>query len=469
MNQMNVDTSLRLNRSKGAIPRRKEGRPAWAWAAAYGAVLLLLVPRCFLWQVQTPAPSSPRPRDPADATRADVPSLASPPPHETPTPPRPNVSRPAASSADKSFAALGLPWPHWTPCDPSIAFERRCRPEPTTCHKNVTVTSTHGIGNALITTYRQPAADVFAKGCAPRLVDDFKSFKLLFRLLDYFREPNGTLGTQDESCVLHAITQPGERLARVLEDFASDRGWDAAVPLVGVHVRTGWADELSRRSAAWDALGDCAEYRGSYGIDGVEAAGEAVLGLVDLVNRTKHAADSAFGAGKWRAFVASDAPAAKVYASTVLSNDGGGTAMYFEGKVGHNNDQNSRHRRGIHDEISMTSMADLMMLSTASIVVMLSSEFPEAAVRRSVCTVRKLKYKVRPYPRHRLWDIGTVLMKALGRRKPNEPSPWTPHLEEDEMKLLETMLPQGKNHPCLSDPHSKRSCLCLFKLGHAAI
>eukprot|EP00978_Attheya_sp_CCMP212_P034790 scaffold147831_cov48-Attheya_sp.AAC.1 len=104
----------------------------------------------------------------------------------------------AASFTAKSVEELRKAWPEWAPCDPAIAFERRCHPKPTTCHESRHVSSTHGIGNALIVTYHNAAKEVFAKKkepqCAPRLVDDLKIKGLTFRLLDYVYEPNVTLG-----------------------------------------------------------------------------------------------------------------------------------------------------------------------------------------------------------------------------------------------------------------------------------
>eukprot|EP00978_Attheya_sp_CCMP212_P033878 scaffold139025_cov49-Attheya_sp.AAC.1 len=147
--------------------------------------------------------------------------------------------------------------------------------------------------------------------------------------------------------------------------------------------------------------------------------------------------------------------------------------MYFTGQVWHNNNYNSGGRpQSANDEAAELSLADMIVLSMASMVVSMPSKFPASAILRSVCPRRTIT--LHGHPRHGLTKMGIVLGRALKKKKPNnengeeqEEAIWIPNLGEEDKKELEEWLPGGKSHPCMKDPHPDRACMCFIKLGHS--
>mmetsp|Transcript_12223 Transcript_12223/g.26719 ORF Transcript_12223/g.26719 Transcript_12223/m.26719 type:complete len:481 (-) Transcript_12223:137-1579(-) len=399
-------------------------------------------------------------------------------------------------------------------CDPDVAYMKGCRPKKADCtEKIVDHFSHHGIGNALITTYSRRAAGIFDRGCKPKLVDEnVKNVNkygksedgTLFQLLSHVKVPEHVVNGSDMKCSIYTLTQPRKE-ARIIIDKLKDEWRDAsdeilvkaggmpqerkrgekapvpARPLVGVHIRTGWADETNRRFKGWDALGTCADYLDVYfsGTAGNRRLGPAGRGVRDgknnlslelLIADTVAASDEAFGENNYVVYVASDAPAVKRYIKDFYASEGSKVhVILHEGIMGHNAGKLSDKLQRTKEEnleVGRNSIVDLIMLSEATLLVHLSSKFPDAASHRNQCGQRTVK--LRGHPRHGLDDVGSILERAFDRDSGLEPigKDWVPNLDEKALNKLAELLPKGRLHECFEDVTPSRSCMCFFKLSH---
>jgi hypothetical protein len=370
------------------------------------------------------------------------------------------------------FYKIDTPWTDWSPCEPQQAFVSNCHPRPATCtQKKDDVSNNHGIGNALIVTYVKAAGEIMREtGCAPEL-HDAKPPKnsaanrngYIFQLLDYVQVPNVVVnGT---NCILFSITQPKEMVASKVQDIASQlrEGHETQLPLVALHFRTGWSDEMQRNFYGWDALGPCADYREQFSFMAPHNAMSEV-DLQGVLMDVAVAADKAFGPRKWRLYVASDAPAVPHFARHMLESRTAGPVVSVQGPVGHNYFGGSSTTKDEKIEIAANAFVDMHVMSEADMLVSLSSKFPKASSMRSMCPQRYTELK--GHPRHNLAMAGGFLSKALQSRLSNSHDPWSPQLTEDEKNSFFDILPEGKHNGCTQDADSVRACFCLLKLGH---
>mmetsp|Transcript_12014 Transcript_12014/g.23941 ORF Transcript_12014/g.23941 Transcript_12014/m.23941 type:complete len:460 (-) Transcript_12014:111-1490(-) len=391
-------------------------------------------------------------------------------------------------------------------CDPDLTFLKGCKPRASSCTEEVVDHfSHHGIGNALVISYTKRAEPVFDKGCLPKLTDEntknvarYGSVEdaSFFQLLRHVKVLEFIVSGSDKKCSIYALTQPRKEPREVVDGLrgrwrdASDaivaqqgaaprppradgRPPVPARPLLGIHVRTGWADEVNRREAQWDALGDCTEYRDQYFGDGgrLGPAGTGVrdgrdnFSLRPFVADALAASDAAFGEDNYVVFVASDAPAVKYYVKDYVASTGSNVETIFhEMKLGHNAGQQSNHIKSMdHNlEVQRSTIVDLIMLSEATLLANISSKFPDAAHTRNQCGQRRVD--VWGHLRHRLSDAGGLLEKALAHRGGEED--WVPDIDAQGMDKLATVLPHGKQHQCFDDAAPSRSCMCFLKLAH---
>ena len=112
---------------------------------------------------------------------------------------------------------------------------------------------------------------------------------------------------------------------------------------MSVHLRTGWADTLALHPE-WGEL-ECGalaaqpEYEPFDATMGGLPRGRVWRGprqLSTLLLRTADAADGAFGARRWRLYVASDAPIVKERVAAFLK-DRARETLSIDGRVGHTN------------------------------------------------------------------------------------------------------------------------------------
>ena len=177
-----------------------------------------------------------------------------------------------------------------------------------------------------------------------------------------------------------------------------------------VHVRTGWVDatHAAREGRSWDAL-RCAAAGGDGPRDWTalgEGAGRLVVAadgatLAAVAARVAADADRAYGARGWDLYVASDAPGAKAWVRAAI----GGRArrvLALDGAVGHNH-----LAGGDGSGADVNSLADLVLLGDADVLVHFSSKFPNSAYNRNFCP--GLRLEVAGYPRHDLAAVSEKL------------------------------------------------------------
>jgi hypothetical protein len=281
---------------------------------------------------------------------------------------------------------------------------------------------------------------------------------------------DGNLNKTNDKCILFSITQPKEMVASKVQHIASqlrEGHNEIRFPLVALHFRTGWSDEMQRNFKGWDALGSCADYREQFGVMAPQKA-MAEVDLQGVLMDVAVAADKAFGPKKWRLYVASDAPAVRTFARHMLESRTAGPVVWVEGPIGHNMG-GSFVANNVNLEIAANAFVDILIMSEADMLVTLPSKFPKAANTRSMCPQRYLE--LAGHPRHTLATAGSILGKAAlqlqsRRLSDRDDDPWSPQLTKDEKNTFFDILPGGKYNGCTQDADPVRACFCLLKLGH---
>lgn len=308
-----------------------------------------------------------------------------------------------------SLSASSPAYPAFAACNASALYEAECKPKAATCEETHPVKTKHGIGNSLQTSYKKAVLAAFGNGCAPEFEETMGGFKLQEWVEVPARVPTEL---HKHTCTTWAITQPRANL-RALVDTA--RG-DGKVPILAIHVRTGWVDAIARQADVWDNLkcdGEPAELRRR--LSSVDAgmmvnsraggAGEETP-LNELAARVIRDADRAWGVGGWDAYVASDAPGVRRWLGEKLRAEGVRAVRHLNGTIGHNYWATGAPRgRGFGGEDAQ-ALADLILLSEADVIVHYRSDFPQSAADRSFCP--GLRLVVGGHPRHALQAISRV-------------------------------------------------------------
>ena len=303
-------------------------------------------------------------------------------------------------------------------------------------------------------------------------------------LLDYVQEPQITIQHwEDRKCIIYSITQPKEAVAtkisaikaqyinhhhqrKIEENQISQEGQQQKLlPLVAIQIRTGWGDEKHRNMRAWDALGDCSEYREQFKNLHNEAISE--INLQKMILDTALAADRAFGKKQWRAYIASDAPGIRLYAKHLLeSRLAEGNIQWVSGTIGHNTSPGASATTEEKIDVSVNALVDIIMMSEANMLVSINSKFPKAANMRSMCTQRFVE--LRGHPRHGLATAGSILTKSFASRRNTgtDDNRWVPVLLKDEKDRFFATLPAGDRNICTQAPDPIRACFCFKKLSH---
>jgi len=310
----------------------------------------------------------------------------------------------------KPFVFKKIKYPPREPCNASALWEARCAPVDAKCEEERTVNTKHGIGNALMTTYRAAAKEVLEKGCTPVLKEGTGAF----HLQDFVHKPARVpANIQSGSCITWALTQPRANLQAVVD---SARG-DGAVPTVAIHVRTGYVDVIARprEKVVWDRL-ECPADDGRGPLDGHDELRRRRLAAVDagalvatpaaalseVTVRVARDADRAYGARGWDLYVASDAPGVRRWVTEKLQGRAR-NIRHLNGTIGHNYFQGQGGAASQGGDAHVQALADLILLSEAHVVAYYDSKFPVIAAERTFCP--GLRLPVKGYPRHALATI----------------------------------------------------------------
>ena len=391
-------------------------------------------------------------------------------------------------------------------CDNEKKYIENCNPTPTNCTKQITkVFSTHGIGNALMISYYKDASPVFESECIPILNDANEGRENgAFKLLDYVQVPNeyvctktdvGTAEQQCKSstihkkCVIYSISQPLPAVQKTIDTILLPE--QQHLPLVAIHVRTGWADEMAVRKHVWDRFvntssvcshedvinyvhgddgsGSSNNQTDDHDDDVADSLGKAIydtgasgidFSLDGFLDSVRDKANANYGIKQWRLFVASDAPAVKRYASNYLrGNYIGNEALMTKGFIVHNHNGASRrsHEENVRTNINL--FADLIIMSESSLFGYTSSKYPGVAALRSQCNQETIQ--PRGHPRHDLAIVARIAGKFL-------PFINKVDYDDDGASLLYDELRRSlpKDASCLDSKRPVLACLCWIKRAH---
>jgi len=281
------------------------------------------------------------------------------------------------------------------------------------------------------------ARPAFAQNCTVRFNES--ETRRFFRFNDYFIPPELIPRSRGLSCVLRALTRRlSTEVAQQVDEVqalarvpvrVSCNGSQHSRRLVGLHVRTGWADKRlvaapykceptpePRASAMRDELFALLLGRAfGDGVSGTPANGSATLRIV--VEQIASRAASAYPSEPWTLLVTSDSPA--VRASIVRrAREMGYTSVQAFGTVGHNNLGEETRRgdlaRREAREAAVSAVVDLTLLARSDLLITLhlGSSFAATAARMGKC----------PPKAHHHWALNTrafynrPLVQSLFRR-----------------------------------------------------
>ena len=229
--------------------------------------------------------------------------------------------------------------------------------------------------------------------CAPA-IHSTSIRNTFFDFLKYNRIPNVT--TTNHLCTVYAITQPKKIVQHKINELLAldyDDVNDLELPLVAIHIRTGWADEIARKAdQTWNSfefidLCNNKNHNKSWDLDPYDKAvtTETRLLVDDLLLPLRQRANTKYGKMKWRLYVASDAPGMKTVIANYFHDDYYKSALMTTGSIGHNHD-GVTSRSAIEKEMVGTNVfVDLIMMSEASLFTFIGSKFPQVASKRLMC------------------------------------------------------------------------------------
>ena len=380
----------------------------------------------------------------------------------------------AARSSHTSWETMRQPWADWAPCDADDAFERLCAPIAPQCERDGDIGRGHGqgFGNALY-SLSVMAAGAFADNCTVRYKDDGE--KNNFRLGAHMLNPTPSVPTQHTAkrklqpgpCTLHAITRirPGSDAAARVARLRDGRG---DLPIVSVHLRTGWADTLALHPE-WGEL-ECGALAAKPEYEPFDATmwvvshedefGAGRVNLSTLLLRTADAADGAFGARRWRLYVASDAPIVKERVAAFLK-DRARETLSIDGRVGHTNAAEHEGDDALTHDLGASAVGDFVMLRDSAMLVGYLSNFPKRAGQAAVCPQRWIELR----SRERKDDVRehVIEMDQLLTGKVGGTQGLPPGMQATPPRPLALHVPP--RHPCLDADEPTRACACLYKLA----
>jgi hypothetical protein len=393
---------------------------------------------------------------------------------------------------DFTFESFRKPWPNWTPCNQMNAYHAYCSPRKPQCNSSVHVTEgvTHGLGNNFM-SLRSLAGDVYAKGCTMQFKINQEHVAGQYRTTDFIHSldeiPNAPqmLAFGENGCVLFALLQSGPELSAVVATALSTGG-SPDLPLVALHLRTGWADaahELSGESQVGPGkvLNPCArDFKSRFSNATADAFGlianvsqDMLPTLPEILAALAHAADASFGRHQWRFFAASDAPAVTHFAVARMAEQHGAAASFsVPGPAGHTAIRFGNDPRNDPDHaraVTIAGLADLFILSGADMFLNNQySRYSMAAHLRATCPQRYLPLRGR-IAGH-VADLHMKLLPLIERERSASGSGTTVSNDQEALAtevdaaLREWVQP---NHPCLlASPTPLYACACYFKLAY---
>lgn len=376
----------------------------------------------------------------------------------------------AARSPQTDWASLGSAWPMWTPCNVAASYEQACAPKAPAC-ESTWQEGDRGLGNNLY-FYAEAAAEAFARNCTIRFFDGATPAKARFTLGTHFVNPTPSIPTtkltkpalQPGPCSLHAITRLRDDSLAASKLAALWEGTPTA-PVVGMHLRTGWADAL--RHDEWRAL-RCSALASQPGYDAEAAttyivahapefARGARANLSTILDNVVSAADAAFGSGTWKLFVASDSTAVSRLVAARLEQQVLAVRS-VAGRVGHNHAPENEADSELLEDVGASSVADFMALRDSDMLLGFNSNFQKRAGQASVCPQRWYEMRSRTkedeviehvLEMDRLLRGGKGLGARLAEQRPARP--------------LEEHVPP--DHPCLRSATPLHDCACFYRLA----
>lgn len=260
----------------------------------------------------------------------------------------------------------------------------------------------------------------------------------------------------------YAITQPLPGSLVVGRLTAIWEGTSAEAPVVAIHLRTGWSDTIALHSE-WDRL-QCDDLSAHAAYEPMAATmwvlghvpefSEERAGLDEILERTMDAADGAFGARRWKFFVASDSVLVKQRVATFVGERALATRA-VQGQIGHNNAAWHSDDAAFVSEVGASAVADFVALRDSDMLLGWNSNFPKRAGQGSVCPKRWMEMRSRTREddvRLHVEEMDALLRHTKpGGFQPKEPRPLTEHV------------PPG--HPCLGADDPLRDCACYYKIA----
>jgi hypothetical protein len=177
-----------------------------------------------------------------------------------------------------------------------------------------------------------------------------------------------------------------------------------------------------------------------------------------LLDRLARDADSVFGQGKWRFFMASDSPGVKEYAlQYMIEEKGAKSGLSVVGKTGHTNLDDTRSTSDAYS-IGQASLADLIALSECDMFVNNQySRYSLAARSRAVCPQRYLEIGSRIF--YHTYDIVKKLITLAACEKCDKDK------NNNYVKEILTALVPPHN-PCLQYEDPVHACACYYYIAY---
>jgi hypothetical protein len=373
---------------------------------------------------------------------------------------------------DRAWTSIGQKWSDWQPCNKMEAYTEACKPADPTCAKVHTCQPSKmlgpnaGLGSQLKTDIGPQAEQAFAAGCSYSLLRAEET-KCPFDLGAYSVLPPSQIPSKyGPGCTLFAITQPH---ANISNHLASHK---ISQPLVGFHVRSGWADLMRNMPAEWaslqcDASGENASLSATTQAIGYETDDTTWHTLDAITENIVKAADEAFGHNNWDLFLATDSPAVVRLVNSRLRDRIRKLLHHGTSHPGAhsnpNDDFDPIKSAAAISNFSSTAISDFIALSEADMLFHLPSTFPAAAYARTDFCPRKRRLELKSNSvgrntHRRVMRVGELFRKGFGTNGLGVPrSDW------------EAVMPRGAMHPCLSSTSTEEeaytSCACWWRLA----
>ena len=312
-----------------------------------------------------------------------------------------------------------MPTPYWKGLRTGCLEERRCEFRMSTCSREQNLGSTWGgIGNTL-PRYTQAAMQAYQQNCSIRFHQPNPRFQLQQHLLESQLMPAPKFVGIGECAARALASNPSASVAKLIHDVhkalqtselrpglprSKARGGDCCSrperPLLGLHIRTLWADHRDRADSY--RCNTPSRHQRAVAVDEVHALFQAPSGPGQFVNFTssptlRTVIDAAVAAGRQHfgqkrslsLFVASDSEATREFAVAHARQRHGLYASHVAGPVVHNNMVRTGNETTGHAQMgAAVAIADLLLLSQVDMLLVFGagSTFPDSARMLARCS-----------------------------------------------------------------------------------